>query len=123
MALAVVAELFYTLMRQTRWLASISCAISLSAWGCSASDLHPGANAAGAGSVAGAGNVAGSATTGGGANEAGAAGEAPSTASVAVVQVETVTTVQSSAGSFLSPTPEQLVPDYVERNPEGESAA
>jgi len=116
-------ELFYTLMRQTRWLASISCAISLSAWGCSASDLHPGANAAGAGSLAGAGNVAGSATDTGGANEAGAAGEAPSAGSVAVVQVETVTTVQSSAGFFLSPTPEQVVPDYVERNPEGASAA
>ena len=36
--------------------------------------------------------------------------------SIAVVQVETVTTVQSSAGSFLSPTPEQIVPAYVERS-------
>lgn len=122
MALPVVAELFYTVMRPTRWLASIYCAISLSAGGCSASDLHPGTtNAAGAGSVAGGGNFAGSATNAG--NEAGAAGESPSAPSIAVVQVETVTTVQSSAGSFLSPTPEQLVPDYVERNPEGGSAA
>ena len=57
------------------------------------------------------------------ANEAGAAGDSPSAVSVTVVQVETVTTVQSSAGSFLSPAPEQLLPDYVERNPEGGSAA
>ena len=130
MALEVVAELFYTVMRQTRWLASISCAISLSALGCSASDLQPSApsaagapNAAGAGSVAGGGNAAGAATSVGGGNDAGAAGESPNAASIAVVQVETVTTVQSSAGSFLSPTPEQLVPDYLERNPDGGSAA
>jgi hypothetical protein len=133
MVVPALAELLYTAMRQTRWLASISCAISLSVVGCSASDLDAGVtNTAGAANfagTAGGGNVAGSATNAGGtndaggANDAGASGEPPSAASVAVVQVETVTTVQSSAGSFLSPTPEQVVPDYVERNPEGTSAA
>jgi len=39
-----------------------------------------------------------------------------------VVQVETITTVQSSAGSFLSPTPERTVPAYVERGVAGSSA-
>lgn len=116
------AELFYTAMRQTRWLATISCAISLGVGGCSASDQAAGAtNAAGASNAGGAGNGAGSASQAAGAN-AGVAGDAPSAAPIAVVQVETVTTVQSSAGSFLSPTPEQLVPDYVERNPEAGTA-
>jgi hypothetical protein len=51
------------------------------------------------------------------------ASKQPATArSIAVVQVETVTTVQSSAGSFLSPTPEQVVPAYVERSSAGPSA-
>jgi hypothetical protein len=51
-----------------------------------------------------------------GASAEGAANESVTGQAIAVVQVETVTTVQSSAGSFLSPTPEQLVPDYVERS-------
>jgi hypothetical protein len=48
-----------------------------------------------------------------GASDQSASGS-PRAQSIAVVQVETITTVQSSAGSFLSPTPEQLVPAFVE---------
>ena len=52
----------------------------------------------------------------------GAAEQTDPSATLAVVQVETVTTVQSSAGSFLSPTPEQVVPAYVERGSAAERA-
>ena len=48
--------------------------------------------------------------------------DAPSAQAIAVVQVETVTTVQSSAGAFLAPTPERLVPAYIERSMEAASA-
>jgi hypothetical protein len=57
-----------------------------------------------------------------GASDSGVANDGPGTSSIAVVQVETVTTVQSSAGSFLSPTPERVVPDYVERSREASNA-
>jgi hypothetical protein len=113
MASLLVAELFYTPMQKTRWLATIYCAIWLGLSGCGASDGDiAGQTAAGA---AGTGNAAE-------ADDAGAAGEG-SAVPIAVVQVETVTTVQSSAGVFLSPTPEQLVPTFVERNAEAPSAA
>src|SRR6478735_2077167 len=82
-----VPGLLYTAMHTTRWLATICCAISLSASGCGAAEPP----------------------------------EAPA-ATLTVVQVETVTTVQSSAGSFLSPTPEQVVPTYVERGSAAERA-
>lgn len=110
MAARVRPALVYTLMDKTRWLASIYCSISLALGGCSANgsdtDAQPGA---GSGSTAGAGSFAG----------------APSMfeGSLAVIQVETVTTVQSSAGSFLSPTPQQLVPAYVERSAASVTAA
>ncbi|HEY3253711.1 MAG TPA: hypothetical protein VGJ91_07170, partial [Polyangiaceae bacterium] len=57
-----------------------------------------------------------------GASDAGTGNEAAGAQSIAVVQVETVTTVQSAAGSFLSPIPEQVVPAYVESSTEAESA-
>ncbi len=81
----------------TNSLASVDFrAISLSALGCSASDSATGrAECGGRAERGGRGSVAG------GGNDAGAAGESPNAASIAVVQVETVTTVQSSAGSFL----------------------
>jgi hypothetical protein len=50
-----------------------------------------------------------------GASGCGTAEQTEATRTLAVVQVETVTTVQSSTGSFLSPTPEQVVPAYVQR--------
>jgi len=82
-------ELFYSAMQTTRWAATIYCAISLSVGGCGATHQVDGP-----------------------------AAESGSTESIAVVQVETITTVQSSAGWFLSPTPERLVPAYVERTAE-----
>ena len=82
-------ELFYAAMQFTRWAAGIYCGISLSLAGCGAADPM----------------------------EAPAA-ESGSAESIAVVQVETITTVQSSAGWFLSPTAERLVPAYVERSTE-----
>ena|GEM_PF-1313432 len=122
MALPTGAELFYTAMQKTRWLATIYCAISLTVSGCSAPSAGTGAvNAGGALNLAGATNVGG-ASGGGEMAHAGAANEMPSASPIAVVQVETVTTVQSSAGSFLSPTPEQLVPAYVERGTSGLNA-
>jgi hypothetical protein len=57
-----------------------------------------------------------------GASDPVVARDAPGTSSIAVVQVETVTTVQSSAGWFLSPTPERVVPDYVEGSREAANA-
>ena len=39
----------------------------------------------------------------------------PRVSQLDVVQVSTITTVQASSGLFLSPTPEQNVPSYVER--------
>jgi hypothetical protein len=51
-----------------------------------------------------------------GGSDGGEPKETATPASIAVVQVETVTTVQSSAGSFLSPSPEQVVPAFVERS-------
>jgi len=80
-------------MQKARWLTSICCAASLGASGCGSNQ------------------------------DAGAVSDSRSTPSIAVVQVETITTVQSSAGSFLSPTPEQVVPAYVERNTEQATAA
>lgn len=110
-------------MKQTRWVALIYCAVSLSVSGCSASDPDAGGpGSAGAISQIPT-NSGGSPNGAGGSSEAPSAGETPSAASIAVVQVQTVTTVQSSAGSFLSPTPEQLLPAYIERNLDGVSAA
>jgi len=123
MALAVVAELFYTPMHQSRWAALTYCAFSLSVSGCSASDAAGGAAGSAGAMNQNPENHAGASNNPGVEADAGTGGEAPTTASIAVVQVETVTTVQSSAGSFLSPTPEQLVPSYVERSVEGASAA
>lgn len=123
MALPVGPELFYTPMQRTRWLATIYCGLFLAISGCSAPSAGTGpVNAGGAANLAGAANVAG-ASGAAAAADAGAANEPANAASIGVVQVETVTTVQSSAGSFLSPTPEQSVPAYVERNPDGSSAA
>ena len=123
MAVPVGPELFYTAMQKTRWLATVCCGISLTLGACSSPSAGTAAlSAGGAPNVAGAANAAG-ASGAAEAADAGAANEPASAASIAVVQVETVTTVQSSAGSFLSPTPEQLVPAYVERNPDGTSAA
>jgi len=51
--------------------------------------------------------------------EAPPASEPPRTLELEVAQVTTLTTVQGSSGSFLSPTPQQDVPDYVQR---GEAA-
>jgi len=79
--------LFYTAMRLTRSGALIGGGISLFIAGCGAADPA----------------VAGAPPT------------ASNQPSIDVVQVETVTTVQSWAGSFLSPTPERAVPAYVER--------
>ena len=86
-------ELFYAAMQFTRLAAVIYCGISLSVAGCGAAD-----------------------------QVAGQAAESGSAESIAVVRVETITTVQSSAGSFLSPTPERPVPAYVERSTEGPGA-
>jgi len=57
-----------------------------------------------------------------GASDENAVNTASSTQPIAVVQVQTVTTVQSWAGSFLSPSPEQVVPAYVERGTVASSA-
>jgi hypothetical protein len=90
-------ELSYTTMQTTRLAALISCAVSLSVGGCGGTDQR----AAGQGAA--------------GQGAAGApSGISPSRQSVTVVQVGTITTVQSSLGTFLSPTPEQLVPTFVE---------
>src|SRR3954451_11423268 len=83
-------------MLTARWTALICCGISLTFNGCAASDPasahEPSTN------------------------------EQPGEPSIEGVQIETVTTVQSSAGSFLSPTAEQLLPAYVERNREDSAA-
>jgi len=117
-------ELFYTTMHTARWARAIYCATFLIVSGCGGDDSG-GAPAAG-----GALNAGGAPAAGGGFGSSGGAGAgtgadagATSEPSLAVVQVETVTTVQSSAGSFLSPTAEQLVPAYVERNTEDSAAA
>ncbi|MET0791925.1 MAG: hypothetical protein ABW061_10425, partial [Polyangiaceae bacterium] len=84
-----VHRLFSTAMQTCRSLARVWCAISVSSGLCL--------------SLAGCGS---------------SDAVAPSTLSasqLALVQVSTITTVQASSGSFLSPTPEQNVPDYVER--------
>jgi len=88
-------------MQSTRWAGTIYCSISLSVAGCGATDRAPTEAISPAPGVAGA---------------------SPSAEPVEVVQVETITTVQSSLGSFLSPNPERLVPAYVERSPESASA-
>ena len=93
-------ELLYTTMLTARWTALICCGISLTFCGCAASDPAPVQQLPTSEQPS----------------------EQPSETSIDVVQIETVTTVQSSAGSFLSPTPEQLLPAYVERNREDSAA-
>lgn len=117
-------ELFYTTMQTARWAKAIYCAISLTVSGCGGSDTGGAPNAGGAANAGGASNAGGGLDSGG-ASSAGVVSDAGATSehSLTVIQVETVTTVQSSAGSFLSPTPEQLVPAYVERNTEDTAAS
>ena len=117
-------------MQTARWLATIYCAISLPLSGCGGSDAGASSNAgawsnAGASSNAGGGPGAGGRSNDIGGSDAGGSSDAGATSeqSLSVVQVETVTTVQSSGGSFLSPAPEQLVPAYVERNIDGSAAS
>ena len=110
-------------MQTARWWARIYFGISLSLSACSSTDPRRTSEAAG-GAADAATAGASSEVPGESAGEAGTAGtpltDNPGT--LQVVQVETLTTVQSSAGSFLTPTPEQALPAYVERGADTSSA-
>ena len=78
-------------MQTVRWLSGLWCLICLGASSCGEPSQPPAAEQSAAGAMA-----------------------QPAEPVLEIAQVQTVTTVQDSAGLFLSPTPEQDVPGYVE---------